>query len=386
MSADVPNALMQTPLDTEDGDERAVMKIAGVSVDVLLNNDPDLCGGFAVHENGRKVPCVEVSRATCGVPVSAMPWRKKFRGDLEKEESAFNPCDPCAANRVVRGHQQTTRFHVDDVMSSHIDAKVNDEFEEWSNEMHGECGEVKSARGNKHGCLGMTFTCGFAKGEVKVDMVDCVKSMFEEFPIKFEKKKDNDKTITLSTTETFGEDTSKKLAESERETVSQICCKRIVCKQNERGRQDMQPVVSVLCARVKNPGQSCWSKPVRMMKFSSETCDDVSTSSAIWGWHDVEWCIDASFAVHLNFKSHTGACQAFEGGKGTTQIVSAKQKPNTSNSTASELVGADQVLPLMLWTPLFLESQEHPAQSNKVHQDNKSTMLPENKQWQSWFW
>ena len=78
--------------------------------------------------------------------VSAMLWHKKFRGDLEKEDLAFNPHDPCAANRVVRGHQQTTRFHADDVMSSHIDAKVNDEFEAWSNEMHGECGEVKSTQ------------------------------------------------------------------------------------------------------------------------------------------------------------------------------------------------------------------------------------------------
>ena len=54
VSTDVPNAFVQTPLDVEDGDERIVMKIAGVLVDALLNNDPDLHGGFAVHEKGRK--------------------------------------------------------------------------------------------------------------------------------------------------------------------------------------------------------------------------------------------------------------------------------------------------------------------------------------------
>ena len=145
MSADVPNALMQTPLDTEDGGERIVMKIAGVLVDVLLNDDPDSHGGFVVCENSKKVLHVEVLRATHGMLVGAMLWHKKFRGDLEKEDFVFSPCDPFAANRVVRGHQQTTRFHADDVMSSHIDPKANDEFEEWSNKMHGEHGEVKSA-------------------------------------------------------------------------------------------------------------------------------------------------------------------------------------------------------------------------------------------------
>ena len=99
---------------------------------------------FSVQQPNCKAS-TEVSRAAHGMSVSAMSWHKKFRGDLEKEDFTFNPCDPCAANRVIRGHQQTTRFHADDVMSSHIDAKVNDEFEAWLNKMHGEHGEVESA-------------------------------------------------------------------------------------------------------------------------------------------------------------------------------------------------------------------------------------------------
>ena len=87
------------------------------------------------------------------------------------------------------------------------------------------------------------------------------------------------------------------------------------------------------------------------------------------GLHSVEWCIDAAFAVHPDFKSHTGATQHFVGGKGAVQSISAKQKLNTSSSTTSELVDADQVPPLALWTPSFVEAQGHRINKNKVWQE-----------------
>ena len=115
------------------------MKITGVLVDTLLNSDPDLYSGYVVYENGEKVVYVEVLKAIYGMLISAILWHKKFRKDLENNDFAFNPYDPCVANKMVNGSQQTIRFHADDVMSSHIDPKVNDEFEVWLNDMHGEC-------------------------------------------------------------------------------------------------------------------------------------------------------------------------------------------------------------------------------------------------------
>ena len=49
-----------------------------------------------------------------------------------------------------------------------------------------------------------------------------------------------------------------------------------------------------------------------------------------------------------------------------------------SSSATSELAAADQALPLTLWTPSFVEAQGCPVESNKVCQDNKSTILLEN--------
>ena len=91
----------------------------------------------------------------------------------------------------------------------------------------------------------------------------------------------------------------------------------------------------------------------------------------------VHWHVDASFAVHPDFKSHTGANQVFSGSEGSVQVASAKQGLNTNSSTASELVGSDQVLPSMSWTPSFVEAQGHKIKKNRVFQDNKPTVSSE---------
>jgi len=40
----------------------------------------------------------------------------------------------CVANRFINGKQHTISWHVDDVMSSHEDSKVNDDFLDWLKE------------------------------------------------------------------------------------------------------------------------------------------------------------------------------------------------------------------------------------------------------------
>jgi hypothetical protein len=85
--------------------------------------------------------------------------------------------------------------------------------------------------------------------------------------------------------------------------------------------------------------------------------------------------VDASFAVHPDFKSHTGAAMHFGDGDGAVQSVSRKQKLNTRSSTESELVGADNISVMILWKKLFMEAQGYEIQKNILYQDNKSAIL-----------
>ena len=72
-----------------------------------------------------------------------------------------------------------------------------------------------------------------------------------------------------------------------------------------RARPDILPAVAFLCTRVQKPTQQDWGKRKRMMKFLKGTKDDVLTLKAD-NFTTVNWFWDASFAVHKDFKSHTG--------------------------------------------------------------------------------
>ena len=64
-------------------------------------------------------------------------------------------------------------------------------------------------------------------------------------------------------------------------------------------------------------------------------------------------------------------------GHGAVQSNSRKQKLNTKSSTDAELVGADDMSVMILWTKLFMEAQGYDVKKNILYQDNKSTILLE---------
>jgi hypothetical protein len=187
MSADIPNAFIQAHLPaTEDGDERVIMKITGVLVDLLVSIDPTKYGPFVVTEKGTKTLYVEVLKALYGMLVEAQVWYRQLKSHLEDTGFKFNPYDTCIANRKVNGSTHTIKFHVDDIMSSHRDPNVNDNFLSWLNNKHGIHGEVKATRGKKHDYLGMTFI--FGDDGLIVDMKDYTTTMLTDFPFALDNK------------------------------------------------------------------------------------------------------------------------------------------------------------------------------------------------------
>jgi hypothetical protein len=65
-------------------------------------------------------------------------------------------------------------------------------------------------------------------------------------------------------------------------------------------------------------------------------------------------------------------------GKGMPISTSTKQKLNTRSSTETELVAADDLMPIILWTNYFLEAQGYGHQDTVLYQDNQSAILLEN--------
>jgi hypothetical protein len=111
-----------------------------------------------------------------------------------------------------------------------------------------------------------------------------------------------------------------------------------------------------------------------MMQFLRATKDDCLTLSAN-SLHNVRWWVDASYAVHPAMKSHSGGAMSL--GKGVIYGTSKRQQLNTKSTTEAALVGADDVMPQMLWTLYFLEAQGYKIDDNVLYQDNKSSILLE---------
>ena len=93
----------------------------------------------------------------------------------------------------------------------------------------------------------------------------------------------------------------------------------------------------------------------------------------------LKWYVDASFAVHEDFRSHTGSvlCPSIHGGALISGCI--HQKLNARSSTEAELVGADDFMSKIVWTLSLLKMQGLRPGKNILYQDNKSAILLETK-------
>jgi hypothetical protein len=114
--------------DIPDADgNRTIMKIRGKLVDILCEMD-DSYTEFVTEENNQSVDYVHVTKALCGLLVSAMLFYRKLLDDLVEQNFDINPYDPCVANNMQDGKQLTVCWHVDDLKASHQDPQVLDDF------------------------------------------------------------------------------------------------------------------------------------------------------------------------------------------------------------------------------------------------------------------
>jgi hypothetical protein len=141
-----------------------------------------------------------------------------------------------------------------------------------------------------------------------------------------------------------------------------------------RARLDISLAIAFLTTQVRSPNIEDWEMLCHLMDYLR---GDI-TRPLILGADNEEmlmWYVDALFAVHPNLHGHTGGGMTM--GRGFPISVSTKQKLNTKSSTESELVGIDNMMPIILWTCYFLLSQGYGVIKNLLLQDNKSLILLE---------
>jgi hypothetical protein len=200
---------------------------------------------------------------------------------------------------------------------------------------------------------------------LKVDMKYYIKAMIEEFPYEVPYCKKTPWTERLFK---VNED-SKKIEHQRKETFHTFVMKCMFL--TKRARPDIEPAITFLSSRVKEPNEDDWNKLIRVLGYLKATIEDVLTLEAD-DTNTLTWYIDAAFAVHADMKSHTGAILTL--GKGAICSSSTKQKVNSRSSTGAEMVAVDDKIDKVIWTKRFLEKQGFKVMLNVIYQDNTSTM------------
>jgi hypothetical protein len=196
---------------------------------------------------------------------------------------------------------------------------VNDNFDKWLQNNYGEQGEVAIHQGNKHEYLGTKLDFS-KKGKVKIGMTKYLEGMLKDFP---EKDKSTDTAVTPATDSLFNKGQGKKFKDGRADAHHRIVAKRLFLFKH--ARPDIEPTIAVLCTRVKGPKEAHGVKLVRLMKYLKDMRKLKLTLSA-GNLHCIKWYVDASFAVHPDYKSHTAATMLYGYGYGAVQSISRKQK------------------------------------------------------------
>ena len=146
----MPDSFVQTHMEEKDIDgNQTIMKIRVVCVDILCEIDP-IYRDYTVTKGNQKVLYVQIPQPIYGMLVSAMLFYHKLTKALLSYSFELNPYNPCVVNKMVNSEQLTICWHVEDLKSSHIDPKVNNEFLQWIKDMFRQLREVEATQGPLH--------------------------------------------------------------------------------------------------------------------------------------------------------------------------------------------------------------------------------------------
>ena len=359
-TCDVPSAFMHADID-----EVIHLCLDGEIAELLLKVDPSYAK-YATKEKGKTVIFTELSKALYGTLQAALLFWKNLTSFLVDELGfAVNPYDWCVVNKIINGKQCTVGWHVDDLKISHQDSQVVDDILHKLNGRYGKESPLVVTRGRVHEYLGMKmdFT---TPGKVILSMPDYIDTLTKEIP--------SDLRKGASTTPAAGHLFStnadaEKLNEDQASEYHHLVAKILYLA--KRARPDLLLAVSFLCTRVTAPDIDDWKKLGRCLRYLHETKELTLTLSST-DLSTIFWWVDASFGVHEDCRSHTGAVMMMN--HGALFALSSKQKLNTRSSTEAELVSVNDAMTMILRMKHFLEAQGYPAHENIIYQDNESSM------------
>ena len=356
-TADVAGAFLKA-----DMDDFVLLRFEGQEVDILCELNPSH-KDHVIIENGKKALYVQLLKALYGCVRSSLLWYILFSGTLKEHGFDLNPYDPCIANKMIKGKQCTIAWYVDDTKISHIDPAVVTSIIKL---LENSFDKMTITRGRNHTFLGLdiTFTDqGTAEINMRKYLQDAIVN--SEFGIM--------KTVTTPAKPNLfvANESSPKLSPRNADRFHSTVATLLYASM--RARMDILLPVIYLCTRVSKCTVEDQDKLRRVLEYLNGTLDLVYTlgTDSLNNIVLRTW-VDASFAVHPDMRSHTGAVSSL--GTGGIMCRSSKQKLNSKSSTESEIIGASDYLPNAVWIKNFLEAQGYVVSTNILEQEKESAI------------
>lgn len=340
---------------------------AKIEKDVFMRIDPDLVvlleridPIYSEYKEPDGSIIVKLKKALYGLAESSKLWYSLLTGYLEELGFRRNGRDKCVFNKVINDAQCTVCVYVDDILcTSTVRSAIDWVYESLKSKFN----EVSINWGPKISYLGQTFDFSNAP-TLKVTMEGYVADLLNASGV-------NGMAATPALENLF--DTTKNpelLNDEDKENFHSLVAKLLYL--SKRVRPDLLLVTNFLSTRVSCPTIGDMEKLHRALKYLHSTQDlgiNIDVSSNL---HVIAY-VDASYAVHKDFKSHTGAVVSL--GQGPIYVKSTKQKINTKSSTEAEIVAVSDALSQIIWVRDFLAEQGYTLGPAKLLQDNTSSIL-----------
>jgi len=351
-TVDVPGAYLNAKIPEST---RVFMRLNKTLSDIAIQLDES----YANYQGADGTIVVQLDYALYGLIESALLWYQLLSEKLRSIGFVNNPYDRCVFNRVNQdGSQVTLCVHVDDML---ITASSEDQIERTLSDMREVLGDVTVNRGQIQDYVGMTFDFS-SREQLKVTMENFVSELLKECKVEGVASTPANNNLFQVDDEAALDSDNKEYFHS---TVAQLLylAKRV--------RPDLLFSVSYLTTRVQKPTVRDLEKLNRVLKYLNGTRDlalYLSGSNVL----NISAYIDASYATHSDYKSHSGVCISL--GRGPIYCSSSKQKLNSKSSTEAEMIAVSDGLNHVLWLRNLLENQGYSLPPSVVFQDNMSAI------------
>jgi hypothetical protein len=359
-TVDIPGAFLQTMMPEDEPPTH--VKIFGAMAELFVREYPELRKFLITTKRGTKILYCKANKAIYGTLRAALLFWENLSGKLREWGFEHNNYDSCTVNKIINGKQATIVWHVDDLKISHIDPDVVTSIIKLLEDEFGKTAPLTIRRGLSHEYLGMDIEYT-DKQTVIFTMFDYLEDIIATLP---EELRSNRKTTTPAADHLFAvNENAVKLKMKQADMFHSYVAKLLFA--GKRARPDLQTAIAFLCTRVQSPDEDDWKKLIRLLGYVKDTLF-LPLVLGSDGTGNIYWYVDASFAVHNDMRSHTGAMITL--GKGAAMSMSTKQKINTKSSTEAELVGVDDGIPFNIWCYYYLRDQGFHAHQCNPHDDN----------------